>query len=304
MAVDHRLGSVARRLAATQRVLVVEDEHDIADFLRAYFRASGFDLIHIDPDSPAAVIEAIDEHQPDCVLLDLGLRGFSGAEAYRQTRREDRFDHVPMIIVTARSDAKALLPSLAPVDEIVTKPFNVNKLAALVVERMAVAGLDGPDAGADAAGLTDRDHVESCLVEQLTVTAPQEAASFALLRLRGQDEVVMAVGRDGATYAVRELVRRLRGLVPDEATLGLTHHDELAVLLPGMSSQDATKLLTFAIDSIREVVLPGGARVPLSLSAGVAAYPQHASDADGVYMAADVALADAVERSAPVAVAL
>ena len=61
---EPRLGSVARRLAATERVLVVEDEHDIADFLRAYFRAAGYDFVHIDPDTPLGVLDALDEHSP------------------------------------------------------------------------------------------------------------------------------------------------------------------------------------------------------------------------------------------------
>src|SRR3546814_18698780 len=105
---DHRLRSVARRLAATERVLVVEDEHDIADFLRAYFRASGYDLVQIDPDTPLQVLDALDEHKPDCVLLDLNLRGFSGAEAYRLLRTEDRYALLPVHGVRARHDARQL----------------------------------------------------------------------------------------------------------------------------------------------------------------------------------------------------
>ena len=92
---EQRLGSVARRLAATERVLVVEDEHDIADFLFAYFRATGYDLVHIDPDTPLAVLDALDEHAPDCVLLDLNLRGFNGAEAYRLLRTDERYALLP-----------------------------------------------------------------------------------------------------------------------------------------------------------------------------------------------------------------
>ena len=139
MAEDHRLGSVARRLAATQRVLVVEDEHDIADFLFAYFRASGYDLVHVDPDTPLAVLDALDEHKPDCVLLDLNLRGFSGAEAYRLLRTEDRYALLPVIVVSARPDARQLMEATGGVDAFVSKPFNVNSLADLVADRIASA---------------------------------------------------------------------------------------------------------------------------------------------------------------------
>ena len=53
--------------------------------------------------------------------------------------------------------------------------------------------------------------------------------------------------------------------------------------------------------------LPGLTRVPeveVRLAMGVAGYPEHASDADELYMAADVALADAVESHAPISVAI
>jgi GGDEF domain-containing protein len=99
-------------------------------------------------------------------------------------------------------------------------------------------------------------------------------------------------------------VRRGRDLLPGDAALGLTRTDELAVLLPGLTAEEAAKVLTFAIDSLDEVRLPGGADVPLRFAVGVAAYPEHASDADGLYMAADAALADAVDRNEALAVAI
>ena len=78
----------------------MEDDDDIAEFLRAYFRASGYDLVRIDPLSAKEVVDAVDEHTPDLVLLDYRLRGFSGHEAYRLLRAQDRFAFVPVIVVT------------------------------------------------------------------------------------------------------------------------------------------------------------------------------------------------------------
>jgi CheY-like chemotaxis protein len=302
---DHRLSSVARRLAATQRVLVIEDEQDIADFLRAYFRASGYDLVHIDPDTPLAVLEALDANSPDCVLLDLNLRGFSGAEAYRLLRTEPRYALTPVIIVSARPDAQELVPARGGIDAFVTKPFNVNTLAELVVERIASAERLREASTAHAVtGLLGHEYVEARLLDELTVAAPDRPAAFALIRLVTVAEITMLVGTDGSDYVARELVRRARDLLPGDATLGLTRTDELAVLLPGLTSEDAAKALRFALDSLTEVRLPGGAEVPLRFAVGVAAFPEHASDADGLYMAADAALADAVDTNEQLRVAI
>jgi diguanylate cyclase len=117
-------------------------------------------------------------------------------------------------------------------------------------------------------------------------------------------EIRTAVGADGSTYVARELIRRARELLSPDAALGLTRTDELAVLLPDCTADAAATVLRGAIDALASVKLPGGAEVELRLAVGVAGYPEHASDADGLYMAADAALADAVDSQAPLRVAI
>jgi PleD family two-component response regulator len=301
---DHRLGSVARRLAATQRVMVVEDERDIADFLRAYFRASGYDLVHVDPDTPLAVLEAVDAADPDCLLLDLGLRGFSGDEAYRLLRSDARYALLPVVVVSARHDARSVVAG-GGIDAVVAKPFDVQALADLVGKRIKRAAKLREEAAADATtGLLGHDYVEARLLDELTVAGPKRPAGFALVRLHSRSEIHAQVGADGLAYVVRELVRRAYELLPDDAAFGLTRHDELAILLPGCDGAGAAATIQAAMDGIGEVCLPGGAVVPVRLSAGVAAYPEHAADADGVYMAADAALTDAVDGDHPLVMAI
>jgi len=113
-------------------VLVVEDERDIATFLRAYFRASGTDVVHVDPTTPQEVADAVAVHNPTCVLLDLNLRGFSGLDAYREIRA--RGTETPVIVVTADPNPKTHRTALNEgVAAIVQKPFSARELYALVV---------------------------------------------------------------------------------------------------------------------------------------------------------------------------
>jgi GGDEF domain-containing protein len=114
----------------------------------------------------------------------------------------------------------------------------------------------------------------------------------------------VTVGAEGSAYVARELVRRTRAGLPVDVALGLTHTDELAVLLPGCTADTAAGLLRTTVSTIGNVQLPGGAEVELRLAAGVAGYPEHAGDADELYMAADVALSDAVETAQAVAIAI
>ena len=113
-------------------MLVVEDEHDIATFMRAYFRASGTEVVHVDPTSPADVAKAVETHTPTCVLLDLNLRGFNGLAAYRALRAAGV--RTPVIVVTADPNPALRRTALHEgVAAVVRKPFSVRELYALVM---------------------------------------------------------------------------------------------------------------------------------------------------------------------------
>ena len=112
----------------SHRILIVEDEEEIADLLAAYVARAGFEV------SRATNVQAaIRDHaqiRPDLVLLDIGLPGGDGLEVLTTVRR--RFD-TPVIMVTARDDELTKLSSLRiGADDYVVKPFNPSE----VVERI------------------------------------------------------------------------------------------------------------------------------------------------------------------------
>src|SRR5438132_5865524 len=164
-----RKGTLSSRLEPEETILVVEDEPDIANFLRAYFRASGQDVVHIDPTSAAQVAGAVADHRPSCVLLDLNLRGFHGLEAYREMRKDDGNAFVPVVIVTADHTRTMREAALATgVDAYVTKPFNIKELCQIVAEPVdrpsRRAAASQPD---DATGLGGAAFLQERLAEEV-----------------------------------------------------------------------------------------------------------------------------------------
>ncbi|HEX4902906.1 MAG TPA: response regulator [Acidimicrobiales bacterium] len=300
-----RLGPVARRLAATQRVLCVEDEPDIAAFLRAYFRAAGYDLVHIDPTDPDEVLAALDEHAPDCVLLDVRLRGFSGVEAYRRMRSDERWAFTPVIMVSAHASSDPSFRKPTGLDAFVAKPFNTNALADLVRERIdagAVLAERGRDTRRE---LLSQDYLTARLADEIAVAGSDGHVSLAIARLRSLPDVLVEVGADGLDHLVRSLVDRARSLLPADTVLGATSRDEVAVLLPGTGPRDAYAVVRQVIAEVRgDFHFAGGAVVPVDVVAGLAAYPDNAADPDGLFMAADAALTDAGDTDALVQLAL
>src|SRR5438445_4708601 len=301
-----RPGSLAHRLSASTRILAVEDEADIAEFLRAYFRASGYDLIHLDPSSPDEVVDAIDTNKPDLVLLDYRLRGFSGRDVYRMIRDIERFAFTPVIIVTGDASARAMTAETASgLDGFVDKPFNVNTLGELVAERIDAARLVAKDGRDDVLGVMTQAYLTARLNDEINTGGAANPVSFALVQLGSRSAVQSAAGSQGVTYVLRELIAIVREFLPDEAVLGRTDSDELAVVQSGVPAAAFEPALAGALAAIpATIALPGGATVNVEVAGGLASYPEHASSVDELYMAADAALADAVDAHSALCVAI
>lgn len=290
------LGPVARRLAATQRVLCVEDEADIASFLRAYFRAAGYDLVHIDPMDADEVVAAVAEHEPDCVLLDLRLRTFSGTEAYRLLRADERWAFVPVIMVSAYAESDPAFETPKGLDAFVAKPFNTNVLADLVRDRIAAATVLAERGRHHQLAVMSHDYLEARLADEIAVSGSDGTFSFALVSLRSRAEILAEVGAGGLDHLVASVVSAARGHLPGGAVIGLTDTDEVAVIFPALDIDRAHAALDAALRSVRGTFeFPGGATVPVEVAAGLAAYPANAVDTGGLFMAADATLAEAVD---------
>ena len=124
--------SPAARSVLKTRVLVVEDEHDIAGLIKHTLEREG-DLDVSIAHSGDAALRAATEQAPDLILLDLNLPGLNGLEVCRMLRTRPATKHVPIIMLTARTGESDRVVGLdAGADDYVTKPFSTRELAARV----------------------------------------------------------------------------------------------------------------------------------------------------------------------------
>lgn len=111
------------------KVLIIEDEADVADLIALNLRKSGRYQISAATDGVRGLLRAREE-SPDLVILDWMLPGMSGIEICRSLRRNDRTQHVPILMVTAKSSSADCLTALeAGADDYVTKPFSPREVA-------------------------------------------------------------------------------------------------------------------------------------------------------------------------------
>jgi DNA-binding response OmpR family regulator len=113
---------------ATGRVLVIEDDAEIADVLRRFLRQEGHD-VRTATDGDGA-LPAAAEFVPDLVILDLGLPGLDGVEVCRRLRAEG---DVPILILTARTELEDRVEGLdSGADDYLVKPFERQELLARI----------------------------------------------------------------------------------------------------------------------------------------------------------------------------
>jgi len=111
---------------ATGRVLVIEDDTEIADVLRRTLRQEGHEVRTAGDGEEA--LSAAAEFAPDLVILDLGLPKLDGVEVLRRMRADD---DVPVLILTARSDLDDRVEGLdTGADDYLAKPFERQELLA------------------------------------------------------------------------------------------------------------------------------------------------------------------------------
>jgi DNA-binding response OmpR family regulator len=110
------------------RVLVVEDDAEIADVLRRSLRQEGHE-VRTATDGVEA-LDAAEEFVPDMVVLDLGLPRLDGVEVLRRIRAES---DVPILILTARSGTEDRVEGLdTGADDYLVKPFERKELLARI----------------------------------------------------------------------------------------------------------------------------------------------------------------------------
>jgi len=120
------------RSAEKTRVLVVEDEGDIAGLVKHTLERSGDSIVEI-ANSGDQALKLASEQPPDLIILDLNLPVLGGLEVCRLLRTRPATAKTPIIMLTARTtESDRVLGLDAGADDYITKPFSPRELAARV----------------------------------------------------------------------------------------------------------------------------------------------------------------------------
>ena len=110
------------------KILVVEDDRNIINFVQTILETSGYQVLTADRCQQGVLM--LSSHVPDLVVLDLGLPDMDGEEFIRVTRRSSM---IPIIVLSARAEEKDKVSALdLGANDYITKPFGTAELLARV----------------------------------------------------------------------------------------------------------------------------------------------------------------------------
>ena len=205
------------------RILIVEDDRDIAELVARYLEKSGFEVEVVA--SGREGLARLAERPPDLLVLDLMLPHVDGLEVCRIARSQERTAAIPIIMLTARAEETERIVGLEiGADDYIAKPFSPNELVARVralLRRTTRQTASAPQTTYGSIVVDSERHTVSSDGQDVALTAKEFLLLQYFLKHRGR-----VLSRDvlltdvwgyrytGGTRTVDVHVRRLREKLP------------------------------------------------------------------------------------------
>jgi PleD family two-component response regulator len=131
---------------AKHKILIVEDDPDVAEMLNAYFRVQGYEVFTVNWGEDG--VRAGQTITPDIIILDIRLPDIDGYEVARRLRADRRTQEIPIIFLTEKRERVDRLQGFeVGADDYITKPFDVQELRLRVrnaLKRVSQGSLTNP----------------------------------------------------------------------------------------------------------------------------------------------------------------
>lgn len=198
------------------RILVVEDDVDVLDFVRQLLIAHQFQVILAVTGKEG--LNAARDHRPDLVVLDVLLPGMNGLEVCRQIRADPMLADTPVLFLTSKGDVNDKVAGLiAGADDYLSKPFDVTEL---ILRIRALLRRAKPKPG-DEADLPDHLQVRDLRLDCRTFTATI-AARPAVRLTRIQFALLHCLmSKPGEVFSAARLLQEVWGYAPGDGSQDL-----------------------------------------------------------------------------------
>lgn len=278
------------------KVMVVDDDENFLAALRPILEPRALKVTLLS--NPLRFWDTLEETSPDVLVLDVDMPYASGLELCRVVRNDPRWRELPVLFLTAYTDADTVQRVFAAgADDFVTKPIVGPELVARITNRLERVRLLRRVADTDAlTGLaTQRKSVQ--VLERFLRLADRYSHPMSLAAI-DLDHVKQINDRYGHATG-DELLRRLGTLLLNsfrsEDVVARWGGEEFVVGMYGMTRDNGVRRLAEVLETLRQERFSGsdGAQFHVTFSAGVVEYPADGTDLQRLYRMADQALSQA-----------
>jgi diguanylate cyclase len=285
-------------LISNLTVLMIDDEPMLTDVIQAYLEDAGYThLVAIN--DPCVALETARRCKPSLVLLDLMMPKVSGFDILEQLRRDDELRYVPVIVLTAASDAATKLRALdLGATEFLSKPVDASELVLRVRNSLALKVYQDRLANSDPlTGLPNRrafvDRTNAS-IEHTRSHAKSVGSRLSLLHVKLDrfHQVSALLGPAASEQMLSRVARRLVGCVRRDhddlresrlETVMISRLDSEAfvILLPHIDSPEVAELVARRVlEAMARPFRVGNDDVLNNPSIGISMFPEDGACAD------------------------
>jgi diguanylate cyclase (GGDEF)-like protein len=283
-------GLEAERNSGRPRVLVLDDEPEVARALAATLAAQRMDAFCLS--NPLEVLDVLERLQPSLLVLDVDMPGLGGLDVCKMLRASARWNDLPVLLATADAGEDARIACFeAGGDDYVHKPVSGRELLARIHARLERQRLQRERADRDGlTGLLLRHAFAEALAARLSQAQREHhPVSIALLDLDGFKRINDLHGHLAGDRVLSGFGKLLGTAFRAHDLRGRWGGEEFVVAFCGEDAASAAAILDRTRRELEASAFESdhGAPFHVTFSAGVACYPQDGLAIDQLLQAAD-----------------
>jgi len=235
------------------KILIIEDDLDVAEMLNAYFRVQGYEVFTVNWGEDG--VRSCQTVHPDLVILDIRLPDIDGYEVARRLRSDRRTADIPIIFLTEKRDRSDRLQGLElGADDYITKPFDVQELRLRVrnaLKRVSQGSLTNPVTGLPEGALVD---------EKLSEVLGKEGVALLFISIDNMVSFREAYGFVASDDVLRAIslmiVNTMREVSRPEDFLGHVSGTDFVLVLPPSNLSALNEKLRVRLEQSVEYFYP------------------------------------------------